>query len=251
MALKAKYLKKEDIPSGQEGLYVEKGGVWVLDLENIREHPDAEALKKALDTERDDKDKLDKKLKMYEGLGLTPDQIKALDADAAKLREEQAKASGNLEAVLAERVGNLKKAHDKELADLRALYDSANSQLRDLVVKDAVSKAALAAGVRSEALDDVALHAERLFTVEGGKPIPKSPDGKVIYGKNGTDPMPVSEWIESMVKTKPHWLGETSGSGSGGSDQRSSVPNGGRFISPADLGANLEDVASGKKEVKV
>ena len=252
MAFKSKYTRKEDIPSGQEGLYVEKGGIWVLDVEDLREHPDALGLKKALDTERDGRETAEARAKAYEALGLSPEAIRKLEADAAKTREDGHIKKGDIEAVVAERVANLKRDSEAKFADLESKYTKATAQLNDLVVKKAVRDEALKAGAIPEALDDIELHASALFIVEDGKPIPKR-DGKVIYGKNGTDPMGVGEWVESLARTKRHLFGETQGSGSGNDGQKKPATSSGRFVdnTPDSISANLEAIAKGEKEVAV
>jgi hypothetical protein len=60
------------------------------------------------------------------------------------------------------------------------------------------------------------LRAKTAFKIVDGRAVPHS-DGKVVYGKDGVNPMSVEEWIGSLAKNAPHLFGSTQGGGASGS----------------------------------
>lgn len=248
--LKAFYAKQEEVPKEHVDFYTEKDGKWILDTD-VREHPETLALRNALTGEREKASERQKRLEAYEAAGLSPEQIKALDEDAAKLREEQAKKGGDLETLVKQRVEAALKAKDKEIAILTQDNAAMKASLSTLQITGAVRTAAAKHGVRPEALDDVELRAARIFTLENGKPVAKE-NGTIIYGKNGADPMSPEEWVEGLAAKATHLFNPSNGSGSGGENQGKPLPPGSKFVenTPQAIGANLEKIAKGELEVR-
>jgi hypothetical protein len=66
------------------------------------------------------------------------------------------------------------------------------------------------------ALDDLVLRARSTYTLDKGQPVPKNEKGEVIYGKDGTTPMSIDDWMTGLKKTAPHLFRGSSGSGANG-----------------------------------
>jgi hypothetical protein len=106
-------------------------------------------------------------------------------------------------------------------------------------------------GVRTEAVSDIVGHVRQVFKLKDGKVTPLQDDGQIRYGKNGTDPMPMSEYIAGLRTSKPHYFEPNSGGGAGGSGGEGGA---GETIDPSNrhaISQNLQEIASGKKTVGV
>jgi hypothetical protein len=101
----------------------------------------------------------------------------------------------------------------------KTALETAKAQLGVLLIDNVIKSAAIKQGVIPEAVDDVVLRAKGVYAIdEKGVPVPKGSDGKVIYGKDGTAPMSVEEWLASLKTTAKHLFQGARGSGAGGGD---------------------------------
>ena len=96
----------------------------------------------------------------------------------------------------------------------------ANQTLSTLMIDNMVRAEASKLGVIPEAVDDVILRAKALYTIKDGVATPMA-DGKVVYGKDGTSPMPIAEWLTSVKKSARHLFLGSQGSGAGGGGNNS------------------------------
>jgi hypothetical protein len=94
----------------------------------------------------------------------------------------------------------------------------AHDQLATLMIDAAARSAAAKLGVKGTALDDVVLRARTIYKMKDGVPTPENEKG-VIYGKDGTTPMPIDEWAVELKKTASHLFEGSSGSGAGGGNR--------------------------------
>ncbi len=95
----------------------------------------------------------------------------------------------------------------------------ANTRLEQLLIDNVVKTSAIKLGVIAEAVDDVVLRAKTMFRIENGQPVPKDADGKVIYGKDGSSPMSVDEWLTGLKTSARHLFLGSAGSGAGGGNR--------------------------------
>ena len=117
-----------------------------------------------------------------------------------------------VEAGLGKRTKSMKDDMQKTIDDLTAGKTKSDTALSSLLVSDAVNREAIAAGVKDTALEDVLTRASRVFKVVDGKATPYSGDD-VIYGKDGTTPMTVKDWLAGQAATAPHLFKESTGGG--------------------------------------
>jgi hypothetical protein len=138
--------------------------------------------------------------KRYEGVD--PEAArKALEAQKAA-DQKRAVDAGEFESLL----NKTRAEKDAEAAKLKAEYEAklggANSTLERLLRDDAVTKAALAAGVQTEFIEDVALHAAGAFKVVDGVLAPVGHEYKTVDG-----------WLKNKLSSKKGWLGPSVGGG--------------------------------------
>jgi hypothetical protein len=218
----------DDLPESVDPreLYTEKNGKFELVGEGIKTPADIDRLNKALVKERDDHKKT--KLKVASFGDWTPETIEELETRAAEA-EATAGTPGKgrpsdeqVQKLVTIQVDKVKKDLEKQLkvANERiTLLTGENTSLttdkQSRVLKDAVREVTLGEKgikIRPEAIADVELYAERMFTFgEDGKPVTREGAG-VEPGQS------VRELITTIQVggARPHWFMESEGAGAGG-----------------------------------
>ena len=210
MGLKYQVAKLEDVPEAVRGLYKQEGQVFILDAEGV-------VPKEKLDEFRENNITLNKKLEKLKDID--PTKYQELVAIENEVKEGKLIKEGKLEEVVNLRVGTMKTAFEQEKTTLSTQLQQANSQLSKLLIDNAVKSAAIKAGVHPTAVDDVVLRARGVYTVENGLPVPKNPEGEVIYSKDGKTPMGMEDWLTSIKPNAPHLFVGSTGSGAGGGNR--------------------------------
>lgn len=218
--LKFSYESESEIPEGYSELYSEKDGAWVLSgIDGIKTQSDVDRVQDALRKEKNDHKKTKDRLASFGDRSV--EDIEALieerDELAARLESgEGGKDAGDQAKQLVElRRENAKMARDLEKLNERASAAEAMASEKDGALKsykigNAVSKAAADLKIIPEALEDVSLYAERIFTLDD--------DGRVAVKDEvgftpGLDP---KDWLAEMREKRPHWWGVNQGAGAGG-----------------------------------
>ena len=202
MALKNKYANAGDIPAELKPFYVERDGAWVLDSERNEE------LRQTNITVMKERDAL---LKRFEGID--PDAVRQLAAEKARLEEEQRLKDGKFQEVLDAR---LKAEREKVFAPVVAERDALNGKLTALLIDQAVVTEATKRGLRPTAIPDITARARATFKLVNGAP--QAFDGDAPrYGKDGTSPMTLAEWVDALVSDAPHLFEANAGGGAAGS----------------------------------
>jgi vacuolar-type H+-ATPase subunit I/STV1 len=194
MSIKFKYQSKEQIPAGQESLYIERDGAFLLDAEGVVE-------KSKLDKFRTNNVALLKQIDDLKGKyhGIDPDYARQLEQAKRELEEQAALKAGEVDKVVASRVQSIKSDLERTTAE----RDSLNARLADIQINQGVIVAATKRGLRPTAIADVTLRAQRAFKLVNG--VPQAQDGdRIRYGKDGVTPMTLDEWIDSLVTEAPH-----------------------------------------------
>jgi hypothetical protein len=235
MALKYKYAKREEIPAEQAALYVEREGAFVLDAEGVTDKTKAEEWRAKVEEFRATNVTALKELNEWKErfAGIDPEAVKALQAEKARLEEEQRLKEGKFVEVLAEKLKAAeadwqKKAlapvvteRDRTAAERNEL----STQLRKLLIEQAVVAEATKRGLRPTAIPDVTARAQATFRLVEG--VPQVFDGEQVRsGKDGVSPMTLAEWVDGLVGDAPHLFeanagGGAASSGSGGAANRS------------------------------
>ena len=170
-------------------------------------------------------------LKPFEGLD--PDTVRAALERATGGDDDKPEPKPDVEKLRAKIEADLKGRYEPMEKEL----DTARAELRRLRVDEKVKAAALAAGVRKEAVDDaLAVTRSRFDLDEGGKVIVLDEDG---------DPSAVPMdrfWSEKFREAKPWFYEGTAGSGTGA--QRGGTGKA-PVITADQIMDNLEGVAKG------
>ena len=222
MPLKFKAKSKDEIPADQQALYVERDGVWFLDVDGAVE-------KAKLDEFRTSNVSLLKQLEEHKQRfeGIDPDEVKKLAEEKRKLEEAQQLKAGEFERVLESRLKGAKTEWEKQLAGVTVERDSLHARLSSIQIDQAVLTEATKRGLRPTALPDITARARNTFRLVNGVPQAYEADGQTArMGKDGLTPLTVAEWIDAQVSDAPHLFesnagGGAAGDGSGGVGNRS------------------------------
>lgn len=146
MPLKLILDKIEDAPEALRGEYTEKDGKFHLNVDGLE---DTSGLKKALETERRTARDLEKKVKRWEALGKSDEEIAQLLKDHEEAERKKAEADGDHAKIL--------KQHQdkwaKEKADLEAELNAARASERGAIIGTSIMAALTKANVTEEGAD--------------------------------------------------------------------------------------------------
>ena len=151
-----------------------------------------------------------------------------------------------VDEVVAERTAAMKTEHATQIDALNGANKGLSGQLNGLLIDGAVRNSAVTAKVRSAALSDVVLRAQQTFRVIEGKAVAHDPDGKIMYGKDGSNPLSTDEWINGLKTDAPH-LFETSSGGGAGSGSGSGRPPGHQTQDKSTM-SPLQKISAGMAE---
>lgn len=213
--LKSRYATKAEIPEGQAAFYVEKDGSFVLDAD-LSDHPALVALRENRDTILGEKKKLSEDHRTLQSL-LDGVKTEAGIADLSELpkilKGRQSQSKEEEERRFQERVAALRAESDKTIKELTDKVTKQDGHLQTLLIDNAITSEATKAGIQSTAMQDVLLRGRSLYRLVDGKPVPMAEGDKVIYGKDGVNPMPVSEWLDRLTTEAPHLFVPSQGGG--------------------------------------
>ena len=226
MALKFKHATRTEIPAEHAGLYVERDGAWLLDVEGAVERAKLEefrATNVALLKERDDlKARFD---------GIDPAAVRALAEEKRKLEEAAQLKAGEFEQVLQARVQSVRGELEQQLAGMATERDALTARLAAIQIDQTVLAEATKRGLRATALPDITARARNTFRLVNGVPQAFEGDGQTPRaGRDGVTPLAVAEWVAAQVAEAPHLFENSAGGGasSHGSGGASGGPGSGR-----------------------
>lgn len=222
MPIKLKYTSQEDIPENFAELYTERDGEWQLTgIEGMKTDGDIAKVRKSLETEREAHKKTKDRLRAF--VELSDEELEEVQTKLDKYEELEAAAGDKLDEEkineLAEKRANALKAPlERELKKAQIERDEAlqendglKGEKRQRTIHDAARKVATEAKVIPEALDDVLMHAERVFEItEEGDVVVK--DGVGFTPGVGPD-----VWMTDIKDKRPFWFPQSQGGGGKGS----------------------------------
>jgi hypothetical protein len=137
--------------------------------------------------------------------------------------EAQMIRDGKFDELLEKRTSNMRLEHDNaitELADKLEEITNSKTKYKSLyqtkIMDDALRDVATKAGVRPEAIPDVLLRANTLFSLgSDGSVEARTSDGKLLKNEDGNVVTP-SVWMESLKESSPHYWPSSEGSGARG-----------------------------------
>lgn len=205
MKLKAILDSVSDLPDAIKAYYVEKDGKFVLQIEGVADHPDAKALKSALDRERDEKKAAKDKLTAIET------RVSGLPEDfdlAAYNRLMDTAKDKDVDARLEEQKNRLTKQFDTEKATLTADRDKWKTASESEAKTSTLTKAIAEANIAPQFVEAV----EAMFA------------GKIHIAHEGDklittiDSLPVADALKAFATSdKGKAFVQAPGNGGGGS----------------------------------
>lgn len=191
---------------------------------------------------------------------VTPESIQEMQALLEKLQGDGS-PDEKQQALLEKRLEEMRAGHAKELRAkeeaIKQFQSEAAKSKRDLqaftIERDVTTTATKHAKPRPGALDDILSRARSTWSFdEDGILRAQDANGDPRFGPKG-DPLTMQEWITGLAEDAPHLFDVQGGGGAGGAGAAGGGGGGGRTISrddPTAFGRNLEDIASGKVQVR-
>ena len=227
MVLKAVVDTLDGVDEKYHDLYSEKDGKFVMQpIEGMKPLGEFNTVYSALAKERIDHKATKTTLSAFGGM-----DAEDVRAKLDKLPELEIAASGKMdedkiEKVVASRINTqlapVARERDKLRADLverENVIAGFQTEKRQRVISDTVTKAARTLKVLDTAQEDAVLLAERLFDL--------GEDGSVVTkdGVGVTPGITAAEWLVDMREKRPHWWGASAGGGAGAGKGGAGGPN--------------------------
>lgn len=273
--MKRKYARKEDIPSGFESQFEEKGGEWVLKLDDDGEVARlAEMRESAIRSQKEAKEARERAERLEAEKNALHETYKDIDPEEArKLREMRdqmkseeekqliklgryeefgqrraaAAVSGMKEQVEAER-----RAKEKALQDRKEMH----TRLSKFMIEQDIQKelGALNVRVKPTAIEDVLARTTRAWRLAEDKTKPEAftDDGKIMYGEDQTSPITMTEFAKIHLIGKAAHLFEPAGGGGSDGGKKDDAPAGVLRVKRGDTEAvakNMEKIAKGEAQL--
>jgi hypothetical protein len=210
MGYKYKIAKLEDVAENIRALYKPEGDAFILDVDGV-------VPKERVDEFRTNNIQLQQRLDALKDVD--PVKYAELIKLDNEIKEGELIKKGDVEGVVNLRVTAMKADLENKLNQSNTSLQKANAQLGVVLIDNSVKTAALKTGVAPTAVDDVVLRARAIYQIHEGNPVPKNEKGEIIYGKDGTTPMPMEDWVKGLKEVAPHLFLGASGSGAGGGNQ--------------------------------
>jgi len=226
MALKFRIKSRDEIPTDQQTLYVERDGAWVLDVDGAVDKAKLEEFRSNNITLSN---QLAEQKKRFEGID--PDQVRKLAEEKQRLEEAQQIKTGEVDKVVEGRLKNARAEWEKQFNAVASERDSLNARLTSIQIDQGVITVATKKGLRPTAIPDITARARSVFRLVDGAPRAYEADGQTVrVGKDGITPMTLDEWVDLQVADAPHLFesnagGGAAGNGSGGVGGNRSVKN--------------------------
>ena len=214
MALKSVLESVDDLPEDIKKEYVQRGDVWVLDIEDFGKHPGAVKLKTTLDKLDGDKKTIGKEFADYKAsLSFLPD---GFDEDAFKALSSGKTPNADVEAIKIQHkaaVDALKTQHKAELDAANGTISNLTSSIENNRIEGDLKDALLEVGVDPDLLEGA------LLTVRPLAKVTKDTDGSVTGVVIDTElgETAVAEFAKEWAGTKGKaYLGVAKGPGADG-----------------------------------
>ena len=208
MKLKAIMDSLDGLDENLAKLYTKReDGKFILEVDGLVD-------KSKLDEFRTTNVKLMKDLEKFKDVD--PVKYTELMTEHRKIQEKEWIEAGEIDKVVEQRVTQMRTDFETREAGYKTNAQVMTAQLEKLLIDNNVREAATKMGVRPTAVDDVLLRARTMYKVKDGNAVPFNAKGEIVYGKDGTSPMAISDWVESLKGTADHLFTPSSGGGSQG-----------------------------------
>lgn len=211
----------DNVEEKYHDLYEERDGKFHLKrIDGLVTSADVTRVQSALNSEKAAHRDTKSKLIEFSSLGKVDELREKLDRfpeleEAARGKIDETKLNTLVDQRLRAKVAPIERERDQfktRVSELESENIALKGEGRTRTVKDEVLKAASKLKVRSDAIEDVLLYAERLFDLEDGTNSVVAKDNVGI-----TPGISAEVWLTEMQNKKPYWWGETQGGGASGS----------------------------------
>ncbi len=218
--LKASYESQEQVPAELRDHYTEKGGKWVLTLED-GDLVSGAAQQRALEIERRARATAEKTAKD------TAAKLSEIEAQLEELKSKPPVDSGKPTEEFQRQLASLKKQYDDRLAALeqsnkleKEARQASENQLKETRISDVLRTQALEAGVPKEMVEDlISLPRFRgpWKTDERGNPVPYDGDLPMPHPDKPGTTLDAKSYVGKFLTDNKGWLPPSNGAGSPGS----------------------------------
>lgn len=232
MALKYLLKSLEGLADPIKALYVAQAdGTFTLDVEGA-----VSATKLA--EFRDNNVELKKQLEAFQGI----DPVKAREAITFQegAKDKQLFDNGKIDELINTRTAKMKDEYETTINTLKSANETQGRQLEGLLIDSSVRSEALKSSVLPTAVDDVLLRAKAVFKIKDGVATPFDDQGRVIYGKDGVNPMQISEWVGGLAKTAAHLFQGNDGGGAPRSQHKAGGADSANMSATQKIAAGLQ-----------
>jgi hypothetical protein len=244
VALKYRLKKDEhgSLTDELKKLYVEKDGVFVLEVTGAVDEDEFEQVNAKLTEFLDNNRKLFNDLKKFEGVDV--DEFKRLKDSAGKGGDPK-----DVEKQIAAAVDKATQSFDQRVKAIETERDEAKRQLNEKALDDALWEIGQKS-IRESARPDFLRRARDLFRYEDGKVVAKKGDDPVYSKRRGhtTEPLSIEEYVvdaDWLQKDADHLYKQSRGTDT--PLNKGTTVNGARVIAndPMITGQALEEIAKG------
>ena len=217
MAFKMVVDTLDGLPEDVAKEYIEQDGKFVIQVEGMKTQADIDRVQSSLTAARTEASGFKAKLALLgdrkvEDVVTLLDRIPELEAAAeGKLDEEKINqlVEGRIQAKLAP-VTRERDSAKTRVTELEGIVANFEGKEKGRTIHDQVRRAAKAAGVLDEAVDDALMLADRTFEL--------TEDGVAVVKKDTSfaEGLQPKDWFADLQAKRPHWWPATAGGGAGG-----------------------------------
>lgn len=160
-----------------------------------------------------------------EAYGLPPEEVQSMKKTLESYKDKKVLDDEGIEALLEKRLAQLKadqqgelKQREKQIQELSKDREHWASKYQRTVIDRELKDAALQAGVRPTALQDVVLRGQGMWHLnDDGRIVAKDAQGDLMYGADGVTLLSPKEWMDAQLRdAAPHFFEPTGGGGAPG-----------------------------------
>lgn len=160
-----------------------------------------------------------------EAYGITPQEVREIQTTLESYKDKKVLDDDGIDALLEKRLAQLKADHQSELRsreksiqDLSKDREHWANRYQRTVIDRELKDAALTAGVRPTALQDVVLRGQGMWHLDdGGRIVAKDSTGDLMYGADSVSLLSPKEWMDTQLReAAPHFFEPSGGGGANG-----------------------------------
>lgn len=243
MTIKAVVDDINAVPEALRGFYTEQDGKFTLTVDGLVPKTKLDEFRQNNINLAQERDALKQQFD-----GIDPKTARELLAKAQAEKDKILIDAGKVDELLAQRVDAMRKDFETQLSGETNKGKKLQAQLESLLIDGAIRDAAVRAGVRASAIEDVLLRGRTVFKLVDGKAVPMQGD-QPIFGKTG-DAMGMDEWVSGLATNATHLFEPNRGGGAAGGSSGQGV--GGKRIALGDNKGfldNLKEIAGNQVKV--